>query len=1102
MNDDSKLFYNYSTKLNIEDSNASQSFFSFFSSKNTVLSICSYKENTITLMSDYSLIIYDLITKTKKFEIKQLEKYNPIEMNILYYQMPYFDKDYLLVLCENNVLLLNFTSFIIEFSLTIKERPISMELFVLNNIYFLSVMFKYKIVLYNIEKNNNKKIQSPLNFILYQEIQSPSDERIISDHMLVYQNLIGFQTETKIIFNTFKTKKNLNSQILIFDKKVNFQRQIPNVDELNSLKKSLDSLYKKYNIDKFKNIDIFKNILMEYTQMNNYFIFATYNKLFIIKSFYDLNNETITEKEISSNKSQNKFKILDRLSKPNIILLLKVIEPYLCLIYDEKLYIFLILDYNKCIYTMNIDPSFDIIFYKPVGLLKNLHLLDYNNDVINYNDEILLNEILKKKKNDQSLNSRPIIYTFFNKDNSLNYFCFGKLLLHLNTLKRLKTIYSSKLLSILDYNKSNNNAEMQYYNRDTEKRNRKFIGYKVIELFYEEIKNNNYENALNIYIDNNMNIIFILILIKKIIISKSLNNLLILSLFEYIYKISFDYEKLNLNIDISDDTEYDNDISIFFKYFFNTLMIKRNEIKNNFTPKEIKYISFANLLEELKIKSINDKINLNVDSYKENIEILKLMEKKKDELITFILLENILFILNYYSYKTNKENKFLSNLYGLIKMSVNILDPYIIELLKENNLNSLILLFYYCKGNYDQCFSQIISFYDSAPNDDKEDNIQYDYFFDDKKSSNRSKDNKLKKIETDEEKNKSYWFNTYIYLISKIFSKLSESEFRTRIKWAITNNSYDTIDLLIYYKIIDEQKINYSFIDLLKPYGLDPIIYYFGKFTSLQGGKTESNEIINLYSIKIKLLDQENKTKEKEGKFNNEIEETRNKLCKFLIVNKNYDIDKAYDRIENDISFCEREIGILLIKKENYEIGINKIMNINNNENYIIELLFLLIEEIPCFELVKIIIQKLKEIKFINHTIEQIILQILNKIIKETDILIKILNSNLLDDYNNAELSDFFIDNIFLLENKILYNKIEASLIGSQILDNKNILYDRQGESALINYKTLCHKCNKCIYDKPLFELDDKKDPEMKYNDYGIKRFDGKIYHYSCFNNI
>ena len=48
-------------------------------------------------------------------------------------------------------------------------------------------------------------------------------------------------------------------------------------------------------------------------------------------------------------------------------------------------------------------------------------------------------------------------------------------------------------------------------------------------------------------------------------------------------------------------------------------MLKRNEIKNIFTRKEIKYISFQNLIEEIKINTIKNKI------YK----LLKLMEKKK-----------------------------------------------------------------------------------------------------------------------------------------------------------------------------------------------------------------------------------------------------------------------------------------------------------------------------------------------------------------------------------------------------------------------------------------------------------------------------------------
>jgi len=1107
MNDETKLFTNYSINLNIDDSSSSQGFFSFFSSKNVALSICPYKTNLIILMSDFSIINYDIVNKTKIFDIKDAQKYNPLILKILYYQIPLFDKDYLLVLCENNILLLNITSFIIEYNLSIKDKAISIELLVLNNTYYLVVMYKYKIEIYKIEKERNKNSKIPLRIDSWQVVQSINNDKIIEGTLFVYQNLIEYQTETKIVFFTFKTIKNINTQTLIFDKKINFQRQIPNYDELNALNKYLDELYKKYNMDKFKSLDLYKNFLIEYSSMNNCLLIATYNRLFVMNSFYDTLNENIIETELNNSKEQKKFKMLDKLTKPNIIFLLKVLEPYLCLIYDEQIYIFLILDYNKCVYHIKIDPSFDFCFYKPIRLLKNLHLLDYTNDVINYNDELLLNEIAKKKKSDLSLTARPVIYTFYNKDNSLKYFSLGKLLLHLSTIKKIKTIFASKLLSILDYNKTNNNVNMKYYNKEVEKRNRKFVGYRIIDLFCNEIKNNNYENALNIYIDNNMNIIFILILIKNIIISKDLNNLLVLSLFEYVFKVSFDYEKLNLNLfDNETENSLENDISIFIKYFFNTLMLKRNEIKNNFSPKEIKYISFQNLIEELNIKSIDHKLNFDIKNYNDNIEIIKLLEKKKEDMISFILLENILFIVNYYSYKSNKDNKFLSNLYGLIKMSVNILDTYMIELLKESNLNSLVLLFYYSKGDYEQCFSCIKSFYDSAPADDKGENVQYDVFFDDKLSSNKSKgSDKSKRIDTDEEKNKSYWFKTYIYLISKIFSKISENEFCSRIKWAMTNNSYETIDLLIYYKIIDDQKINYSFIELMKPYGLDPIIYYFGKFSSLYGGKTESNEIINLYSIKIKLLDQENKTKEKEGKFKKEIEETSNQLCRFLINNKNYDVDKAYDRILNDISFCEKEIGILLIKKKYYEAGVNKIMNINNNENYVIELLFMLVEELPCFELVNIIIQKLKEIQFINHTTEQIILQILKKIENETDILIKIMSSNILDDYSNEDLTNFFIDNIFLLEQKTLRNKIEASLIGSQILDNKNILYDKQSESVLINSQTVCNKCKKSIYYQPATDEENEEEKQtdnMKYKDYGVKRFDGKIYHFQCFNNL
>ena len=303
-------------------------------------------------------------------------------------------------------------------------------------------------------------------------------------------------------------------------------------------------------------------------------------------------------------------------------------------------------------------------------------------------------------------------------------------------------------------------------------------------------------------------------------------------------------------------------------------------------------------------------------------------------------------------------------------------------------------------------------------------------------SKKNSSINKL----SDDKLPKSYWFQSYIYLIYKIYSKLSWEEFNKKIQWALKENSCKTIDLLLYYNIINNKKVNYSFIDLLNPYGLDPIIHYFSVFSNLKGGKAESNEIINLYSIKIKLLSAENK----ENKYLEEIEDIRNKLSKFLIKNKNYDVEKAYERIIMDISFCEKEIGILLIKKKEYEAGLNKIMdfdNDNNKESGILDLILSIIEEIPSFKLVNLIFEKLKQIKLENNTVESIVLQILKRLSNHSDILIDILNTNILDEYDNEEISKFFTDNIFLLEKKILYNKIEASLIGSQILDHKNTIF-------------------------------------------------------------
>ena len=1101
MDDNSDLFYKESITLNIEDS-SSQGFFSFFLSKKQVLSLCPYKDMLIILMSDYSIILYEILNKSKKLETKEIEKYKPMEIKILYYQIPLFNKDYILIICENNILLLNITSFIVEYNLNLKDKVYSSELFVLNNIYFLSILSEYKIYLYSL--NINKKEKCLISFDIYQEFPKLND-KIINMKIFFDTNLFFYQTEKKIYFYTFRTKINSNSKEIIFDKKENFQDNIPNKDELNNLNKKIETLYDTYKSDKYKSLDLYKKIIIDYTKLNNYFVFAIYNKLFIIHSFYNINKHEISESNIEVNKGENKLKILDRITKDNIIILIKILEPYLFILCDNKIYVYITFDHNKCIYQTNFDPSFDILLYKPISLFTNLHLLNYSKDVINYNDEILLNEIYKNKKKDESFNSRPIIYSYHNKDYKLNYFCFENFLKHYNLVKDIKVDYASKLLSNLDYNRKNNNENIQYYNRDLDKQNRKYIEYELINLFFEEINKNNLENSLLLYNDNNMNIIFVLIVIKNFIKSELLNNLLILSLFEYIYKVSFDFDKIKITL-INNKDDNNKQLSNIIKYFFGTLMLKRNEIKNNFTPEELKYITLDNIKNEIKLNQIKTKLDLNEDDYNNNIEIIKLMEKRNENIIYFILLENIIFILNYYSFIISKDEKFLSNLFGLIKMSINILDENLLDLLKESNLYNLILLFYFSKGSYEQCFDFIIKLYEKAPmnfdnESEKNELLESNVFFDNCIYNYENKKNISITDKLNEEKYpKSYWFQSYIFLIYKIYSKLSEKDFNKKLEWALKENSCKTIDLLLYYNIINNKKVNYSFIDLLNPYGLDPIIHYFSVFSNLKDGKAESNEIINLYSIKIKLLSAENK----ENQFLKEIDDIRNKLSKFLIKNKNYDVEKAYERIIMDISFCEKEIGILLIKKKEYENGLNKIMdfdNDKNNESDILDLILLIIEEIPSFELVNLIFEKLKNIQLINNTVESIVLQILKRLSNHTDILIDILSTNILDEYDNFEISKFFTENIFLLEKKILYNKIEASLIGSQILDHKNILFDKQSESALINYKTICNKCKNCIYDESEIDDNDKNISE-EFKNCGVKTSNGKIYHFECFNNL
>ena len=1089
-----KLFPTENITLKIIDNTQNQGLFSFFSKKITVISICPYQTNFYILLSDYSLSYYMTDTESKKIELKDLDKYLPFDLQILYYRFDLFKKDYLLVLCEKNILVINPTNFIKEYIFNLTEKPNLMQINVIKDLYLLQLISDFQITILNIIPS--KKNDNPFNFKKYYEFFPK--EKIISNDVIVYNNLCGYQTEKSFVFFIFNTSSSTRCSNIIFDKKQSFgnKENIIENNELSLLRSDLNSFNTKYDNEKFSNLDLYKIYKMDYAPNCNYFLFAFYNRVFIIHSFYNKNAQDFIS-NYNAPMDNTKLKIKDRLVKPGLILLLKIIEPYYFISYDGKIYIYLVTDYNKCIDTLNLDPSFDIVFYKPIPLLLNLCLLNFSDDYIYYNDEILITEILKKKKSSLSYFTRPMLAAFYSKTNSIVSISFENFEQHLSKLKNINVEHASKLLSI--YNNTNDMINNKIFNNSSHykeiiQKNNVFFTFKILELFYGEINKKNYKKSITIYQDNpNINIILIIVLIKDEIKSENLQKLIIFYLFYYIKKLGIDYGQF---YQLFKENANQVDVTQYISSFMDIIIKKRNSISKYVTQKETKAFNFNEFIDKI----IN--LNMDVDSYKNFIKNLDKNKEINERLVGFCILENIIFILNYLLYKNNNDDKkYILNIEELLRNWVNLLDPFIPELLKEINLNNQVILYYYYKGNYNKCISYLTSFYEISPDDN------------DSNESNDSKEPDIfneKKVISDinnQKETKSYWFNVYFHLLSKILSKLSGLEFDSFIKWALEKNSHVTIDKLIQYKIINDKKINEPFINILKPYGIDPIIYYFGKFSSLEGSENESNEIINLYILKIKYINEEKSSEE----FKQETVEARHNFCHFLITNKNYNISYAYDKIINEISFCEKEIGILLIKQENYELGLNKILkNENDNEKYTIELLYDVVENISNFDFINILLKKIQNFDFKEYNQENVVLEILNRIKEESNVLIKLLEGNLLDDYDSEKLCEFFVDNMAIIEGKKENNKIESSLMSHQILSEQNILYDKQSENVLLNYKTICDYCKKCIYDnpnKPKMGKFNRNNEILKANiDYkneiGVMGFCGRIYHLQCFDNL
>ena len=1121
--------------IKLEKFSNNSGLFKFLSTQIYLISACVYKNNFIFLLSDFSIIIYDTIEEKKKHEINDYKNLNPLEIQILYYNNLQLKKDFLLILCETKLIVMNLNKLTNEYEFSFQEKSKNFEIQFFNNFYFIIIILKKKILILNIIKDSKSKCGFSL--FLYNEIYTNSNDLILSKEIFLFNNFIGIETEFNIEFYILDFSNNKSKfEKFIFEKKKNFKNELLTNNEINLLTQNLFNSNNLLN----KNLDFYKQIQLTYSNLSKYFYLTYVNKIFIINSNF------LNEKNSNSNAD---FIFIDKIIKSSVIIFIKIIDPYIFLLIENKIYVYLVLDIDKCIDSIIIENGFNFMFRKNFNLLKNLNLLNYEKNFIQFNDEILINEINKGNVEINCLiSTESAIFLFNNEQHLIDFYYLTNFSHQLNLIKKISVLYASKFLSCFKLNNFNSN-DFDVFNNNLQNLNEKFFLEKNLEILFHEIKNNNFNNALIEINENNIDVIFLFILLKPKIKSKDLNLLLDYNLKFYLAKIimiftddknSNEKNEKNFNNEIkfidynikNIDLNDINNFSLFIFTFIKKFVEIRNLFKNEIS-KEKNFFSFENfssVTNSIKnINNLNEFNEMNEILYKNNLHYKQLK---------FCLFENILFILNFFAYKISKQKKYIFSLKEIIKNSYNILDPSIILLLDEENIQETKILFYYYKENYEKCINCIIEIYDNL-NDFEEQNNNINENHNNFNNLIENLNNKNNFFKFNNNNNENFNFNNnnfnnnfnnddyfffvflsskntkknylikYLNLICKIRPKISEFEFNSYLKWALEKNSFETIDILISNKTISNKKIDENFIKILKNFGIDSIIYYLQNFSLLEGNENQSNEMINLYVIKIKLLNEENSNE----KYYENIQKTRNELSNFLIKNTFYNISHAYDKI-SEIPFCEKEIGIVLIKQGNYENGIEKILNnykINNNNNNInidfeetLKLLLNIIENINEFDLVYLIIKKIKSLNFFENstTHENLIIKILKKIENKSLLLSQLLNTEILDDLNTEKITEFYINCLNVVQGLGENYKIQSSFAKNKIYSELSQLYDLESNFYVVNNNSVCEYCKNKIYEKGKInenEIHRNNNNNNNNNDDEIICFDDKFYHQNCF---
>lgn len=1145
MNYQNSILKKDNTIINLDQLNETKSMFSLFTSKNTIISMCIYKSDLIFLLTDFTIIIYDPVSHKQKYEITDSKRLSPSQITILYYNKSQVKKDYLLLLGENKLFVINFSNYKISYEQMIPANAINMKIHFVNDLYLIAVKYKNKISFYSIVQNS--KSLSGFSFYLYYIIET--DEAILTKDILLKKNFICFETKNKICFYSFDTPPNKDNLSFFFSKNENFS-EVVSFNEVNSLNQGLLASGLKN-----KSIDAYKAMQFSYSSLLNAIFISFLNKVYLIRSVFSPQTE-----KFLINSTHTKLEIIDKIVKQNIIQNVTIVDPYLLLVTDKKIYLYFVLDPQRCVENIEIDVGYDLDTMKQLSLLNNLNLINYEYDIIQYNDIYLANEMKQNflnqqfTKKDYVLNSGELVLLFFNSDkkniewiylNEINY-----------QIKRLKLINPNCVTKLLCSYKENANWEkcdLLYWNIQLVKHNQKFLLIKSLELVYSLINCGDYANALQCINELKVEMIFIVILLRKMIKSQEL-----LLLLEYFFKfflgkflvVSNDgdvYEEeddATFNERINEEIEKEfmlqnknfinlmnnieiksyKELPLFLKFFFNSIIEFRNLLKLKIPKdqrKQIKFKTYIQICKEILKKNNSNVFDMNklmslslIEGFTTFNDINEkfISSSITEDQIKYCIIENIVFILNFYAYKISKQQKYSKNIQEMIKSSHSILDPHVIDLLSEIKLESEILLYYYCGGDYQKCLSSISSIYDSINEQDIKDEEKNPYdIIDDSSNGNYDgeelnqsysndeyddgeEDDDEEENEGIEKKTKKYsksskkqWLICYIKLICKIKDRITQMEFNEYLKWSLDKNSLLTTDKLIENGIISNEKIDENFVAILKEKGIDPVIHYLQKFVNQENNETQSDEMVNLFTIKINLL-QEASLKQPSlvVKYNYEIQKTRDELCNFLIINQNFNISHAFDKISK-IPICQREIGIVLIKQNNYEEGIQKLFTDESPMKIILSL----VEHIPDFELINMVIKKLinTKLKFVDNDggVEDAIVLILSKVQHKTKLLIQLLSTDLFDEVRCDKMAQFFIKILNIMEGRRETFKIESSFAESDFIFALSKLYDVQSTYKIMGPDSICPYCKKGF---------------MNDNSRGVIGKDNKVYHESCFDQM